>query len=93
MAESERLEVKEKVPLVLVELLLTDKVLAQAKDHRILLLSVSTYFLIEVNLYQRLKVEHRERQSFGELSPPSSGQLRSLLRVSTVGHMTDVIVM
>jgi len=39
VAEAERLEVKEKVPLVLVELLLTDKVLAQAKDHRILLLS------------------------------------------------------
>jgi len=39
VAEAERLEVKEKVPLILVELLLTEKVLSQAKDHRILLLS------------------------------------------------------
>ncbi|XP_076441785.1 eukaryotic translation initiation factor 5-like [Babylonia areolata] len=39
VGEAERLEVKEKVPLVLVELLLTDKVLAQVKEHRILFLS------------------------------------------------------
>jgi len=39
VGEAERLEVKEKVPLVLVELLLTDKVLAQIKEHRILFLS------------------------------------------------------
>lgn len=40
--EADRLEVKEKVPLVLVELLLTDKVLTQIKEHRILFLSVSS---------------------------------------------------
>lgn len=34
MAEAERLEMKDKVPLVLVELLLTDKVLAQVKEHK-----------------------------------------------------------
>lgn len=42
MIEAERLEVKEKVPLVLVELLLTDRVLTQIKEHRILFLSVSS---------------------------------------------------
>ncbi|KAL8599509.1 hypothetical protein ACOMHN_066908 [Nucella lapillus] len=39
VGEAERLEVKEKVPLVLVELLLTDKVLAQVKEHRVLFLT------------------------------------------------------
>lgn len=39
LAEAERLEVKEKVPLVLAELLLTDKILAEIKEHRILFLS------------------------------------------------------
>ncbi|KAK7103689.1 eukaryotic translation initiation factor 5-like [Littorina saxatilis] len=39
VADAERLEVKEKVPLILVELLLTDKVLTQIKDHRVLFLS------------------------------------------------------
>ena len=39
VGEADRLEVKEKVPLVLVELLLTDKILSQIKEHRILFLS------------------------------------------------------
>ncbi|GFR68496.1 eukaryotic translation initiation factor, partial [Elysia marginata] len=38
VTEAERLEVKEKVPLVLVELLLTDKLLAQLQKHKALFL-------------------------------------------------------
>jgi hypothetical protein len=45
LREAERLEVKEKVPLVLAELLLTDKLLAQIKEHRIIFLGVSVTIL------------------------------------------------
>ena len=48
VAEAERLEVKDKVPLVLVELLLTDKVLTQLKEHRVLFLSVSCVPLLQL---------------------------------------------
>ncbi|KAK7490184.1 hypothetical protein BaRGS_00018529 [Batillaria attramentaria] len=36
LVEAERLEVKDKVPMVLVELLLTDKVLSEIKEHKII---------------------------------------------------------
>ena len=38
--EAERLEVKDKVPLILVELLLNENILAQVKEYRIVFLSV-----------------------------------------------------
>ena len=54
VGEADRLEVKEKVPLVLVELLLTDKILTQIKEHRILFLSVSSK---PINLLINLKTK------------------------------------
>ena len=41
LAEAERLEVKDKAALVLVELLMDEKVVTQIKQHRKLLLRVS----------------------------------------------------
>ena len=45
LAEAERLEVKDKAALVLVELLLDEKCLAQIKQHRKLLLRVGVKLL------------------------------------------------
>lgn len=48
LAEAERLEVKDKAALVLVELLMDEKVLSQIKQHRKLLLRVGIEYLIPV---------------------------------------------
>ena len=45
LSEAERLEVKEKVPLVLAELLLTDNILAEVKKFRTIFLGVSFHLL------------------------------------------------
>ena len=42
VAEAERLEVKEKAPLVLVELLFTDRIMTELKQYRKLFLRVSS---------------------------------------------------
>lgn len=44
VAEAERLEIKDKAPLILVEVLLDAKVLTQLKQHRNLLLRVGFHF-------------------------------------------------
>lgn len=44
VAEAERLEIKDKAPLILVEALFDVKVLTQLKQHRNLLLRVSFHF-------------------------------------------------
>lgn len=62
VAEAERLEIKDKAPLILVEALFDVKVLTQLKQHRNLLLRVSFHFnlfywkqkLLEIFLYDIL---------------------------------------